>query len=136
MSPLIEQHHPGPIELAWEPRDEEAGPSSKGMGSDPALSRQSDWSNASDRPDRHGLGPGESSALRTSPQMGSWWLSELRNAIRHLWKCQVMSDRKRKSPGLEPGPWMLLWGCSPSTQVWLVAAVHSGLVLRYCCKEL
>lgn len=66
MSPLTEQHQPGPIELAWEPRDEEAGQSSKGMGSDPALSRQSDWSNASDRPDRHGPGPGESSALRLS----------------------------------------------------------------------
>lgn len=66
ISPWIEQHKPGQIELAWEPREEEAGPSSKGIGSDPALSRQSDWSNASDRPDRHGLGPEESSASCTS----------------------------------------------------------------------
>lgn len=83
MSPLTEQHQTGPIELAWEPRDEEAGPPSKGMDLDTALPRQSDWSNASDRPDKHGLGPGESSALRTSSRIGFWWLSELRNAIRH-----------------------------------------------------
>lgn len=66
VSPWVEQHQPGQIEFVWEPREEEAGPSSKGIGSDPTLSRQSDWSNASDRPDRHGVGPKGLSASRTS----------------------------------------------------------------------
>lgn len=67
MSPLIEQHQPGPIELAWEPREEEAGPSSKGVGSDPALPVSAvGLVQCFGSPRQRPLGPGRPSASCTS----------------------------------------------------------------------
>lgn len=57
-------------------------------------------------------GPGSRQPY-ASPRMDFWWLSELRNAIRHRWKRQGMSDRKRSNPGLE-------------------ASTYTGLVSRSC----
>lgn len=88
MSLCIEQHQPGQARSSSpEPREEEAGPSSKGIGSDPALSRQSDCvvqcfgSPRQTRPRARGRQP------HAPPRADSWWLSKPRNVIRHCWKC-------------------------------------------------
>lgn len=135
MSPLIEQHQPGPIELAWEPREEEAGPSSKGVGSDPAVSAVGLVQCFGSPRRRPVSGPGGRQP-HAPPRTNFWWPSKLCNLIRYCWKRQGRSGRKRSHPGLGPSPWMLLWDCSPPPWAWLVAALdrdcHYIAAVRNC----
>lgn len=130
---LIEKHQPGTIELAWEPREEEAGPFGRGSRFGPSPVSAVGLVQCFGSPRQTRSRARRAVSLMHLPEAISWVLSKPCDLIRHRLKrqegrvgrevAQAWCRRLRGPPE----------NCSLLPQACLVAAVHVGWLLPWRC---